>query len=84
MMTAALLEFPFWRPLCAAVLLGLFLPVFGRHLVLGRCALLGLAIPQLTMTGIVAAFTAAAVCWCNSMGAAMVTGTFLIEPASGC
>jgi len=62
-MTAALLEFPFWRPLCAAVFLGLFLPVFGRHLVLGRCALLGLAVPQLTMTGIVAAFTAAALHW---------------------
>jgi zinc transport system permease protein len=63
MMISALLEFPFWRPLCTAVLLGLFLPVFGRHLVLGRCALLGLAIPQLTMTGIVAAFTAAALHW---------------------
>ena len=62
-MTAALLEFPFWRPLCASLLLGLFLPVFGRHLVLGRCALLGLAVPQLTMTGIVAAFTAAALHW---------------------
>ena len=62
-MSATLLEFPFWRPLCAALLLGLFLPVFGRHLVLGRCALLGLALPQLTMTGIVAAFTAAALHW---------------------
>ncbi len=53
----------FLRPLCAALLLGLLLPVFGRHLALGRCALLGLAVPQITTTGIVAAFTAAALHW---------------------
>ncbi len=62
-MLEALLDFPFWRPICAALSLGLLLPIFGRNLVLGRCVLLGLAAPQITMLGIVVAFNLAAMQW---------------------
>lgn len=63
MLFDALLSFPFWKPLAAALLLGCLLPLFGRHMVLGRSVLLGLAVPQITMAGIATAFCASALHW---------------------
>lgn len=51
-------DFLFTNALCAAVLIGVLLPIVGRHLVLGRAVLLGLAIPQIAMTGIAFVFLA--------------------------
>lgn len=55
--------FLFGNALCAAVMIGLLLPIVGRHLVLGRAVLLGLAVPQLAMCGIAFVFLAAARHW---------------------
>jgi ABC-type Mn2+/Zn2+ transport system permease subunit len=51
------------KPLIAAVLLGFFLPVTGRHLILGRSILLGLAVPQISMAGIAFLFLGSALGW---------------------
>lgn len=56
-------EFHFAKALWAAVLIGALLPIVGRHLVLGRAVLLGLAIPQIAMAGIAFVFFAAALHW---------------------
>jgi ABC-type Mn2+/Zn2+ transport system permease subunit len=57
--------FPEFLPkaLIAAVLLGLFLPITGRHLMLGRSILLGLAVPQISMAGIALLFLGSALGW---------------------
>jgi ABC-type Mn2+/Zn2+ transport system permease subunit len=51
------------KALVAAVLLGLFLPITGRHLMLGRSILLGLAVPQISMAGIALLFLGNALGW---------------------
>jgi ABC-type Mn2+/Zn2+ transport system permease subunit len=51
------------KALAAAVLLGLFLPITGRHLMLGRSILLGLAVPQISMAGIALLFLGSALGW---------------------
>ena len=53
----------FPKALAAAVLLGLFLPITGRHLILGRSILLGLAVPQISMAGIAFLFLGSALGW---------------------
>ncbi len=55
--------FLFTNALCAAVMIGLLLPIVGRHLILGRAVLLGLAIPQIAMAGIALVFLGAALHW---------------------
>ncbi len=47
----------------AAVLLGALLPLFGRHLVLGRTVLLGLALPQVSLAGVAFVFMGAGLGW---------------------
>ena len=44
-------------------MIGVLLPIVGRHLVLGRMVLLGLAIPQLAMAGMALVFLGAARHW---------------------
>lgn len=56
-------SFLFAKALWAAVLIGALLPIVGRHLVLGRAVLLGLAIPQIAMAGIAFVFLAASLHW---------------------
>jgi ABC-type Mn2+/Zn2+ transport system permease subunit len=56
-------EFLFGKALCAAVMIGLLLPIVGRHLILGRAVLLGLAIPQIAMAGIAFVFLGASQHW---------------------
>ena len=56
-------SFLFTKALWAAVLIGALLPIVGRHLVLGRAVLLGLAIPQIAMAGIAFVFLAASLHW---------------------
>ena len=56
-------EFLFGKALCAAVMIGVLLPIVGRHLVLGRAVLLGLAIPQIAMAGIAFVFLGASRHW---------------------
>jgi ABC-type Mn2+/Zn2+ transport system permease subunit len=51
------------KPLWAALLLGVLLPIIGRHLVLGRTILLGLAVPQISMAGIAFLFLGHALSW---------------------
>lgn len=51
------------KALIAAVLLGFFLPITGRHLILGRSILLGLAVPQISMAGIAFLFLGSALGW---------------------
>lgn len=51
------------KPLWAALLPGIFLPIIGRHLVLGRTILLGLAVPQISMAGIAFLFLGHALGW---------------------
>src|SRR5689334_24145655 len=51
------------KALVAAVLLGIFLPITGRHLMLGRSILLGLAVPQMSMAGIALLFLGSALGW---------------------
>lgn len=55
--------FLFGKALWATILLGAFLPIVGRHLILGRAVLLGLAIPQIAMTGIAFVFLGASLHW---------------------
>ena len=56
-------EFLFAKALWASVLIGVLLPIVGRHLVLGRAVLLGLAIPQIAMAGIAFVFLGASLHW---------------------
>lgn len=56
-------SFLFGKALLAAVMIGVLLPIVGRHLILGRAVLLGLAIPQLAMAGIAFVFLAASLHW---------------------
>lgn len=56
-------EFLFGKALWAAVMIGVLLPIVGRHLVLGRAVLLGLAIPQIAMAGIAFVFLGASLHW---------------------
>lgn len=56
-------EFLFAKALWAAVMIGALLPIVGRHLVLGRAVLLGLAIPQIAMAGIAFVFLGTALHW---------------------
>ena len=56
-------DFLFIKAVYAAVMIGVLLPIVGRHLVLGRAVLLGLAIPQIAMAGIAFVFLAAAHHW---------------------
>ncbi len=56
-------EFLFAKALWAAVLIGVLLPIVGRHLILGRAVLLGLAIPQIAMAGIGFVFLGTALHW---------------------
>src|SRR5437773_666118 len=51
------------KALIAAILLGMFLPITGRHLILGRSILLGLAVPQISMAGIAFLFLGSALGW---------------------
>ena len=55
--------FLFAKALYAAILIGLLLPIVGRHLILGRAVLLGLAIPQIAMAGIAFVFLGASLHW---------------------
>lgn len=56
-------DFLFTKAVIASVLIGVLLPIAGRHLVLGRAVLLGLAIPQIAMAGIAFVFLGAAHHW---------------------
>lgn len=56
-------EFLFGKALFAALMIGALLPIVGRHLVLGRAVLLGLAVPQIAMAGIAFVFLGAAHHW---------------------
>lgn len=56
-------DFLFTKALWAAMLVGALLPIVGRHLVLGRTVLLGLAIPQIAMAGIAFVFFASSWHW---------------------
>ncbi len=56
-------DFLFGNALWAAVMIGVLLPIVGRHLVLGRAVLLGLAIPQIAMAGIAFVFLGTALHW---------------------
>lgn len=56
-------EFLFTKALWASAAIGVLLPIFGRHLILGRGVLLGLAIPQIAMAGIAFVFLAASLHW---------------------
>jgi ABC-type Mn2+/Zn2+ transport system permease subunit len=56
-------EFLFAKALWASAMIGVLLPIVGRHLVLGRAVLLGLAIPQIAMAGIAFVFLAASMHW---------------------
>ncbi|HEV7404944.1 MAG TPA: metal ABC transporter permease [Chthoniobacteraceae bacterium] len=51
------------KALLAALFLGLSLPITGRHLILGRSILLGLAVPQISMAGIAFLFLGSALGW---------------------
>lgn len=55
--------------LWAALLMGACAPLFGRHLVLGRTLLLGLALPQVSLAGVAFVFFGAAAGWgwCTSI-----------------
>jgi ABC-type Mn2+/Zn2+ transport system permease subunit len=52
-------EKAFW----AALLMGLAFPFIGRHLVLGRAIMLGLALPQVSIAGVAFAFFAVSMGW---------------------
>lgn len=56
-------QFLFAKALWASVAIGVLLPIVGRHLVLGRAVLLGLAIPQIAMAGIAFVFLGSALHW---------------------
>lgn len=47
----------------AAGLMGLICPVIGRHMVMGRAILLGLALPQVSLAGVAFMFFGAALGW---------------------
>ena len=51
------------KPLWAALMLGVLLPIIGRNLVLGRTILLGLAVPQVSMSGIAFLFLGHSLGW---------------------
>lgn len=53
----------FSNALWAALVIGAFLPIVGRYLILSRSILLGLVIPQLAMAGIAFVFLASALHW---------------------
>lgn len=55
--------FLFGKALAAAVMIGVLLPIVGRHLILGRAVLLGLALPQIAMAGIAFVFLGASRHW---------------------
>jgi ABC-type Mn2+/Zn2+ transport system permease subunit len=72
------------KALVAAVLLGLFLPITGRHLMLGRSILLGLAVPQISMAGIALLFLGNALgwWWCSAVqdeGSRAAIGALLLS-----
>jgi ABC-type Mn2+/Zn2+ transport system permease subunit len=56
-------DFLFANALWASLLMGLFCPMIGRHLVFGRTILLGLAIPQISLAGIAFVFLGAGLGW---------------------
>src|SRR4051812_47027281 len=49
--------------LIASLILGFFLPITGRQLILARSILLGLALPQVSIAGIAFLFLGAALGW---------------------
>jgi ABC-type Mn2+/Zn2+ transport system permease subunit len=55
--------FLFGKALWAAVMIGVLLPIVGRHLILGRAVLLGLALPQIAMAGIAFVFLGSSLHW---------------------
>lgn len=56
-------EFLFTKALWASAMIGILLPIVGRHLILGRGVLLGLTIPQIAMAGIAFVFLATSLHW---------------------
>ncbi|MDD2708396.1 MAG: metal ABC transporter permease [Verrucomicrobiae bacterium] len=56
-------NFLFANALCASLLMGLCVPLIGRHLVFGRSILLGLALPQISLAGVAFVFWGAAMGW---------------------
>jgi len=47
----------------AAALMGLICPIIGRHMVMGRAIMLGLALPQVSLAGVAFMFFGAALGW---------------------
>ena len=64
------MDFLFAKAFWAALLMGLCCPLVGRNLVLGRSILLGLALPQVSLSGIAFVFLGAAChwSWCAAFG----------------
>lgn len=64
------MDFLFAKAFWAALLMGLCCPLVGRNLVLGRSILLGLALPQVSLSGIAFVFLGAAYhwSWCTAFG----------------
>jgi len=58
-----MMDFLLTKPFFAALIMGLCCPLVGRHLVLGRSVLLGLALPQVSLTGVALVFFGAASGW---------------------
>lgn len=56
-------DFLFANAVGASLLMGALAPVFGRHLVMNRSILLGLALPQISLAGIAFIFWGAAMGW---------------------
>jgi zinc transport system permease protein len=61
-------DFLFAKALWAALLLGLFCPVIGRHLVMSRAILMGLAVPQVATAGVAFVFLASGLGWRWAVG----------------
>jgi ABC-type Mn2+/Zn2+ transport system permease subunit len=56
-------DFLFFNALVASLLMGVFCPLIGRHLVFGRTLMLGLALPQISLAGIAFVFLGVGLGW---------------------
>lgn len=56
-------DFLFFNALVASLLMGVFCPLIGRHLVFGRTVMLGLALPQISLAGIAFVFLGVGLGW---------------------
>jgi ABC-type Mn2+/Zn2+ transport system permease subunit len=57
------INFIYAKSFWAAALMGMFCPIIGRHMVMGRSIMLGLALPQVSLAGVAFMFLGAAYGW---------------------